>query len=240
MRRALVWIGLLASTGAPLAANAGGTLFLDRCSAGCAYTPGFDDAGSNTSSIVPQASNLAAFAHGDASWNAVVACVRDTFAPFDIEVTDADPGTASHLEIAVAGLPTQVGMPNGVTNVAPVTCASDRVVYDGIGFAFANLLGDAPLEICWNAAQAAGSLLGLDLELLATDVMTYLNGPLPKVFEDQAAACGESQARPCRCGGTTQNSYQWLLTTLPEPGPAAGAAAAIAALAGLRKRRVAR
>jgi hypothetical protein len=236
MRRALVWIGVLASTGAPFAASADGTLFLDRCSAGCAYTPGFDDAGSNTSSVVSQASNLAAFAHGDTSWNAVVDCVRDTFAPFDIEVTDADPGTAPHFEIAVAGLPTQIGFPNGVANVASVTCADDRVVEDGIGFAFANLLGDVPLEICWNAAQAAGSLLGLDIALLATDVMTYLNGPLPKAFEDQAASCGESQARPCRCGGTTQNSYQWLVATLPEPGAAMGAAAALAALAGVRRR----
>jgi hypothetical protein len=236
MRRALVLIGVLASTGASLAANAGGTLFLDRCSAGCTYTPGFDDAGSNTSSVVSQTSNLAAFVHGDESWNAVLDCVRDTFAPFDVEVTDADPGTTSHLEIAVAGLPTQIGFPNGVSNVAPVTCEDDRVVADGIGFAFANLLGDVPLEICWNAAQAAGSLLGLDIGLLATDVMTYLTGPLPKVFEDQAASCGESQARPCRCGGTTQNSYQWLLATLPEPGAAMGTAAAIAALAELRRR----
>lgn len=240
MRLVLLSLGVLASLGAASASNAEGTLFLDRCSAGCDYTPGFDDAGSNTSSIVSQASSLTAFAHGDESWDAVVQCVRDTFAPFDVGVTDVDPGTAPHFEIAIAGLPTQVGLPNGVTNVAPVTCTGDRVVSDGIGFAFANLLGDVPLEICWNASQAAGSLLGLDVVLLATDVMTYLGGPLPKVFEDQAAACGESQPRACRCGGTTQNSHQWLLATLPEPGPAAGSAAAIAVLAGLRRRRVAR
>lgn len=241
MRRARLVLGLVASLAVASPAGAAGILFLDRCSgAGCTYTPGFDDAASNTSSLVSQTSNLAAFAHGDASWNAVVDCVRDTFAPFDIAVTDVDAGAVSHFEIAIAGLPTQIGLPNGVGNVAPVTCAADRVVHDGIGFAFANALGDLPLAICWNAAQAAGSILGLDVALLDSDVMTYLNGPLPKVFEDAPASCGESQARTCRCGGTTQNSYQWLLATLPEPDAMAATAAAIAAMAGLRRRRDAR
>lgn len=47
-------------------------------------------------------------------------------------MTDVDPGIAPHFEIAVAGLPTQIGMPNGVTNVSPFTCAGDRVVDDAI------------------------------------------------------------------------------------------------------------
>jgi len=207
------------------------TLYLDRCAGGCALTPGADDSRLNRSSLITGARELSDFAFGDVSWNAVVDCVRDTFAPFAIAVSDSDPGAAEHIEVMVAGAPQQIGMPTGVGVVSPVTCEGDRVVENGIGFAFANVFGDVPLEICWSASQAAGSLLGLDHALLAGDVMTYLNGPLPKRFVDEAAACGEFAPRGCQCGGTTQNSHQHLVTTLPEPGPRAGLAAVLVALA---------
>ncbi|RIL08122.1 MAG: hypothetical protein DCC71_00565 [Proteobacteria bacterium] len=217
-------------------ARATTAIFLDRCSAGCAYTAGPDDARTNASSVVDATSVVSAFAHGDASWDAVVACVQDAFAPFDAVVTDVDPGEAGHLEIAVAGTPQQIGLPAGVGNVSPITCAGDRVIANGVAFAFANLLGDAPLDICWNAAQAAGALLGLDRVLLAADVMTYLDGPLPKQFLDETGDCGEDTPRTCQCGGTAQNSYQWLLATLPEPGALAAGGGALLALAAVARR----
>jgi len=206
-------------------------LFLDRCAEGCDYTPGFDDSRTNTSTIPSSTSTLAAFAHGDTSFDAVVACVRDTFAPFAIEVTDVDPGSAEHFEVAVAGTSQQLGLSTGIANVSPITCQNDGVIANGVAFAFANTLGDVPLEICWNAAQAAGTLLGLDREVLAGDVMTVVSGSLPKAFVNQDAPCGEDQARDCVCGGTTQNSYQRLLATLPEPGSTAGGLIAVVALA---------
>ena len=111
------------------------------------------------------------------------------------------------------------------------------MIPNGVAFAFANGFGDVPLEICWNVAQAAGTLLGLDREVLAGDVMTYLAGSLPKAFLDETASCGETQARPCLCGGTTQNSYQRLLATLPEPAAGASTLVAVAALGVLARRR---
>jgi hypothetical protein len=239
MRTPLVPIALLvAALGVAPAARGERILFLDRCTGGCEYTPGFDDAGANVSSIVSGTSTLSAFSHGDESWAAVVACVRETFAPFAITVTEDDPGTVEHFEIAIGGTPQQLGLPMGVANVAPITCEGDRAVDDGIGFAFAQALGDVPLEICWNAAQAAGTLLGLDRELLAGDVMTYLTGSLPKAFLDETASCGEFAPRTCQCdGATTQNSYQHLLALLPEPGTGAAGAAGIAALASIARRR---
>lgn len=212
-------------------------LFLGRCADGCTYTPGADDSRTNASSIPNGSSTLAAFAHGDASFDAVVACVRATFAPFAIDVTDVDPGGDDHFEIAIAGTSQQLGLPAGIANVSPVTCLNGGVVENGPAFAFANAIGDVPLEICWNAAQAAGTLLGLDRELLAGDVMTALAGSLPKAFLDEAALCGESQPRECFCGGTTQNSHQRLLTTLPEPGSSAAGLAAAAGLGYLARRR---
>ena len=88
---AIVYATLLVSLAATARA-APPVLFLDRCAAGCAYGPGFDDSRTNTSNLSSGISTLSAFAHGDASFDAVVACVRDTFAPFAIEVTDVDPG----------------------------------------------------------------------------------------------------------------------------------------------------
>jgi len=220
------------------AAHASTTIFLDRCAAGCTYTAGVDDSRQNRSSVVSQERALPAFAYSDASWNALVACVQDKFAPFDdTQVTDVDPGDVDHLEIAVAGWPEQLGLPAGIENVAPFTCAGDRVVANGIGFAFADLIGDLPDVLCWYAAQAAGTLLGLDHVRVAGDVMTVEGGYLPKRFLDETGDCGESQPRACQCGGTTQNSYRTLGETLPEPGALAGAAGALAALALLARRR---
>ena len=226
----LVALATTARAAAPL-------LFLDRCAGNCTYTQGVDDSSTNTSSILGGSSTLTAFAHGDASFDAVVACVRDTFAPFAIEVTDVDPGSADHFEVAVAGNAQQFTLPIGVTNVSPVTCLNGGVIANGVAFAFANAIGDVPLEICWNAAQAAGSLLGLDHELLAGDVMTYLPGSLPKAFVDADAQCGEENARPCFCGGTTQNSYQRLLTSLPEARANAAGLLAFGGLGLLARRR---
>jgi len=236
-RRCIAWIStaILVALAAPVEA-AMPLLFLDRCAAGCAYTPGSDDSRTNTSTIPNSSSTLSAFAHGDTSFDAVVTCVRNTFAPFAIDVTDVDPGSAEHFEIAVAGTSQQLGLPAGIANVSPVTCQNGGVIANGPAFAFANTLGDVPLEICWNAAQAAGVLLGLDHEVLVGDVMTYLAGSLPKAFLDETAPCGELQARDCSCGGTTQNSHQRLLATLPEPSSLAAGLAALLALA-IRARR---
>lgn len=222
-------------------APATSVLFLDRCAGGCVYTPGFDDSRTNRSSILNSSATLSAFPFGDPSFQAVVSCLRTTFAPFDIQVTVVDPGGSDHFEIAVAGTSQQVGLPSGIRNVSPVTCQNGGVVQNGPAFVFASTIGDAPLEICWNAAQAAGFLLGLDYELLTGDVMTLNGSSLPRSFLDQAALCGDSQPRDCLCGGTTQNSYQRLMTTLPEPGSGAGALLSVITLAvhaRLSKRRV--
>lgn len=67
--------------------------------------------------------------------------------------------------------------------------------------------------------------------------MTFLSGCGDKSFLDANVSCGEFEAHNCTCGGSTQNSFQHLLSTLPEPGAAAGAVTALLVLAGLRRRR---
>jgi hypothetical protein len=216
------------------AAQSATTVYLNRCAGGCTFTPGFDDSRTNQSSILSATSNLTAFAHGDPAFASVVACVETELAAFDVEVTTVDPGDAPHFEIAVAGTPQQVGLPAGVVAVAPLTCA---LVPNGIAFSFANLIGNEPAQICATAAQTVGNLVGLEFVTTCSDAMAFdFSICLPKSFLDEDAPCGTTAPAACSCGGTTQNSYQRMLATLPEPGGAAGAGIALIVLAALRRR----
>jgi hypothetical protein len=217
--------------------RAEGILFLQRCEGGCQFQAGADDSGTNHSSVINGTRNLTAAPQSEATWDSMVECVRDTFAPFAIAVTEVDPGTVEHFELAIAGTPQQLGYANSTVNVAPSTCNGDGVVPNSIGFVLAGQFGEVPLELCWYAAQTLGVIFGLDNAVLETDVMTYIGGPLPKTFVDESSACGEFSPRTCRCGGTTQNSYQRVLTVLPEPGVAASGPAAALAIAALARRR---
>jgi len=209
-------------------------IYLNRCAAGCTITPGFDDSRTDTSSIVSQTQVLSAFGHGDTSFASVLACVQSLFAPFDADVTDADPGSADHFEIDIAGTPQQLGLQAGVLDISPLTCS---VVSNGMAFAFANTIGDDPQQICVAAAQTVGNLVGLEFVTPSCDVMGFsLTGCQPKGFLDEASQCGDTMPHACICGGTTQNSYQRLLATLPEPDGAAAGVAAVLGLAALVRR----
>ncbi|MBA3540377.1 MAG: hypothetical protein H0T79_12245, partial [Deltaproteobacteria bacterium] len=76
-------------------------IYLNNCLPnGCALAPGSDD-----SRAVPDRSSIAsgnvmldAWPHGDAAWQELVQCVRETYAPFDIQIVTEDPGSAPHSE----------------------------------------------------------------------------------------------------------------------------------------------
>lgn len=211
-RSQLAGLALLAIAAHAAAANAAGTIFLERCAAGCIYSPGFDDSRTNHSSLLSQTSSLPAFAHGDAAWADLLACVRGAYAPFDVAVTDVDPGAASHWEVVIAGSPQDIGLPSGVAGVSPFTCG---VIQNGIAFAFAAVHFNMK-DLCWTTVQETAHLFGLDHELLQRDPMTYITGCMDKVFAPVDAPCGESTARNCclGSGGPTQNSFAMLTAAL--------------------------
>jgi cysteine-rich repeat protein len=188
--------------------HAGTLLYLNRCSGGCSFAPGIDNSIDDRSSLVSSISSISPYLWGDASFEEVLECVRDMYAPFGVTVIHSDPGAVPHLEIVVAGYPDEIGLGAGTGNVAPFSCG---FVENGVAFAFANLYGDARQSICESAAQASGSLVGLDHAYSCPDTMTYLSGCGPKGFTDADVPCGEFGARTCACGGITQNSYQSLL-----------------------------
>src|SRR5690606_34406387 len=101
-------------------------LFVNRCVGGCTINPGANDARANTSSItgdVPR--TFTEFDLGDEVFNAVVDCVRDVYAPYDVDIVTTDPGESElHHEAILAGYPEEFGYPegSGVGGVAPASC----------------------------------------------------------------------------------------------------------------------
>jgi hypothetical protein len=210
---AVLGLGVVLATSGASVAHATELLYLNRCVGGCTVHAGNDDATTDTSSIPSTTSNLSEFdpagngAGDDATWNGVVACLERVYEPFAIDVTTVDPGSTPHREIMIAGTATELSVPPGTGAIAPFKCSG---VPDSLSFAFANDIGNDVGTICWFSAQSAATTFGLDHEVLQADVMTYLDGCVPKAFMPLDAPCGEYSARDCYCGGTTQNSYELL------------------------------
>jgi uncharacterized protein (TIGR03382 family) len=112
----------------------------------------------------------------------------------------------------VGGNSTDIGI-QGAGGVAPFIPCNGDIQDNVISFVFAAETSNLDY-LCWAAAQETSHVFGLDHELLATDPMTYLSPPVKKPgFQNMAANCGESTPRQCWCGGTTQNSAQYLMNT---------------------------
>lgn len=184
-------------------------LFLQRCAGGLTIYPGNGGSVANESNIVGGTINFPPFPYGDAAWNDVVERTRNIFAPFNITVTDVDPGNVSHDEAVVCGDGAMAGFA-GAGGVAPFSCG---VINNPITFTFADTLGNNTQLIAEVIGQEAAHAWGLDHEYLCEDPMTYLSGCGPKTFQDVNAQCGEYSPRACSCGGNTQNSYQHIINT---------------------------
>jgi uncharacterized protein (TIGR03382 family) len=219
-----------------VAAVTSNTIFLNRCPAGCQISPGGDDAtapdNSATSSLVHSSVNLAAYAGGDTNWNAIVACMKDVFSPFNVQIVDTRP-SGSYLEIWVAGTSGEAGMGANIGGVAPFRCQSFQS--NATVFAFANSTfygnGTAVSEICATAAQEIAHTWALDHSTNASDPMTYFSYSNPATMDRRYYAnsndpCGSDcvmgqgpfgqpctgQMHACACNGANgQNTYQTIL-----------------------------
>ena len=178
---------------------------------GGTFTPGQNNSSTNRSTIPSFTATIPAWGVSDAGWQQVMDCVTAQFAPFNVVVTDEDPGDAIHIESVVAGRPQDVGFSGGVGGVSPFSCG---IIDRSIVFTFAEVYGNNLQEVCHTAAQEIAHSFGLDHEYLCADPMTYLGGCGAKTFQDVDAACGEFSQRNCQCGGSTQNSVQMMLDRL--------------------------
>jgi hypothetical protein len=186
----------------------GYTLFLNR--QGGAYHYGNPDSRTNANGI--GTGTISPFSCGEQAWQQVMSCVKETFAPYNVVITDVDPGTAPHIETVVAGYPSEIGQSDQVAGIAMMGC---DLSYDNpVQFAFANASCNID-DICWTVAQETAHGFGLDHEIECTDPMTYdTSCGLSKRFKDVTSHCGEysNQQHSCTCtGASSQNSHQTLL-----------------------------
>jgi hypothetical protein len=201
----------------PNAAVVSNIIYLNNCAGGCQLSPGQNNATTNRSSILSSAVNIPAYNGSATQWNQIVSCVRQTYAPFNVQiVTDRPPaGTNYHMAI-VAGRAANAGQQNGVLGVSPFSCG---YIPNAISFTFANEAPNSILDLCWTVAQETAHSWGLDHKYDNRDPMTYLqSGPAQKAFQNAAGSCGEYSARQCSCnyaqtGSQSMNSYALIMAT---------------------------
>ena len=236
----MVWEDVPVQSAAPQSAAPYNTIFLNRCANGCTIRPGQTDSRTDTSSLVRATGVLSAFPGTDAQWNQVVACVKDVFSLTGVNVTDVDPGTASHFEILIAGAPQDVGMPSSLGGVSPYNC-SVSYIDNSMVFDFAKVWNnpnyDFIEETCSTAAQEIAHSFRLDHVIDASDPMTYFSYTGRRYFKNSGQQCGSDcvngegpfgqpcsgQSHACSCTGQqTQNeiaTMQGLFGTGPGTPP---------------------
>jgi uncharacterized protein (TIGR03382 family) len=194
------------------------TIYLNRT--GITVTPGTSDARTNRSSLVSESSTIPAWSGSEALWSETVTCLRDMYAPFDVAITETDPGDAAHIEAVFGGSGPMLQLPRA-GGVSPMSTRCN-VVENSIVFIFTEDLPTTSKAMCEVAAQEIAHSYGLDHELLAADPMTYLSYSGKRSFQDTLADCGEVSTRACGVPGHAscrgqQNSVALLLERL---GPA--------------------
>lgn len=201
-------------------------IYLNRCKGGCTLQGGqINDSRTNSTTIPGDNSQhvLTEFNGDDTEWAAIVQCVKEMYSPYNVVITDVDPGAVTfHQEAMVGGLPGEVNMPNDVGGVSPgVGCNAANGL---INFTFANAVPRNPGRaqyLCGVVGQESAHGYGLDHELDCSTPMTYLNYCGQTFFRNKNYKCGEFTARPCRCG-STQNSHAALTGTFGPGTPITG------------------
>lgn len=200
--------------GVPDAACCGQSIvYLNR--AGGTYIPGPppSDSAANTTPLFQQEQTVPPLAATEQEWSGLRLCVQEFLVAYDVQVTDRYPGVVDHIEIAVSNDSSSVGFPN----TGAIVTADCQPGPREIGFAFTS---DDPEGIgCAQVIWAVGAITGLDHSYACEDAMSALTGCGDKAFLDEEVPCGQFEPEECRCGGSTQNTHEHLLTHF---GPAGG------------------
>ncbi len=183
-------------------------VYLERT--GGHFEPGLESPADNRSSLLVSAVDAPPYAIDDATWARVVACVADGLAPFDLRVTETDPGAVDQLEIVVLGalLPPLVEAPI-LIGWAPCSTFHPMIAFVG---PYALTTPPDADAICRLVLKAVGTAGGLEATTDCADVMA--EGPCAGVGAFSAAqvpCIGTACICPVRFA-TTQASYYGMAT----------------------------
>jgi hypothetical protein len=240
----------------PPAAVISNKLFLQRCKDGCTFTQSngmtsssrlnqtwlggdFDGGGPGTGDpgtvyTIPACGTpgrpSTAMTCDDAQWAEMVACVTELYAPYDVVVTDVDPGmSVPHHEAVAAGTPDDMGIGPGVGGVGPLSpgCALHE---DTVSFSFD--FWPSPEFYCAVIGQETGHGFGIEHSFNCLDPMGagYVTTCGALYFRNETRECAAAiplgdTPMPCNCGGGMQNVHNKLLgvfgpNPVPLPAPA--------------------
>lgn len=190
---------------------------------------GTDNSSRNVSSVVEAADleqfEVEAFRGSAARWDRTVACIRDQFSAFNVDVVEHRPVDGPYVMVMIGGQPGDLARATGhdasraarLRGIAPL----GRVpIHGAVVFVFSRSMDETTRIVCETAAQEIGHAYGLDHVLSCRDPMTHLPSCGLRSFQDQDSPCGEQEARACVSGQPTQNSHRYLLDILG-PRPAA-------------------
>ncbi len=162
------------------------------------------------------------FGGGDRVWAATVGCVKQHFAPFQVDIVDQRPRGSDFITAVVGGKASMLGLNDRTTNgVGPYDGSVLRTatvhVFSQVGTGERDVA-----NLCAVAAHEIGHALGLDHSYTCGDVMSYFNDECgTQRFLDTEGPCGEGASRDCANGDETQNSFQRLAQNVGLRGGAA-------------------
>src|SRR6185436_17774025 len=191
---------------------------------GATLAGGSDDSKKNVSSIVQAAElpsvQIPAFDGAHARWQAVVQCLRQKFAPFDVRITDQRPVDGDYVMAVFGGRAKTLGEAKGIHahgDALGLSPYNGKPIEDAVVLVFTDTMNEQLKLTCEAAAMEIAHAFGLDHARNCADLMTYMPPCGLRRFVDKDLRCGEHQERDCGNGKRTQNSYMELLDLL---GPA--------------------
>jgi hypothetical protein len=206
-------------------------IYLNRCpTSGCTVMQGTTNSTSDPLRSSLGHGVLGAFTQGDEIWREVVACMKEVYAPFNVQVTETDPAAQPHFEIVFGGRPQELGLDAGLGGVSPFSCMP--YVPNAVVFVF-DVWGDNANEICATAAQELAHSFAIDHAIEPSDPMTYFPYAGRRHYMNAQVQCGSDcdanhrsplgmtctgptfQNHACACGNgaQTQNDVQ-IITAL--------------------------
>lgn len=214
MDRQVALLVVLAACGgessSPDAACTPAVLYLNRT--GGAWDKGaHDDASANLSVLLDGPRTLAPWPKDDTDWDLLLPCLRTALSPFPLTITETDPGAAPHVELVFTDQ-AWIGSV-ATTSFIPASCRPDHEV----AFIFGNALPTRARQ-CHVALRAYAQMIAnLSFGDQCQDVLNDQPDCVSdRSFNDVTATCVDASAQPapCRCGGSTQNSYQAMSSVL--------------------------